>query len=205
MTWLGIPLSDYEQHMSLPSVGQAQMLASELAAAVAAHAARSVAVVGCAGGNGFERLASLPLERVVGIDINPAFIEAARSRHARVVRGLELHAADIESAPLEIAPVDLVFAGLVLEYVDVARAMHALRALCAVGAHLVCLLQLPSRSLPAVSDSPYASLQVLGDAMRLHQPAAVTEIGAAAGFTLESERRIVLPSGKEFSVLTFAP
>jgi SAM-dependent methyltransferase len=202
--WLGIPLSDYERHMALPGVGQAEMLSSELLTAVAAHRARSLAVIGCAGGNGFDRLASVALERVVGIDINPAFIEVARERHSASLHGLELYVGDI-GMPLEIAPVDVVFAGLVLEYVELAGAMRTLRALCrGDGGHLIALLQLASRSAPPVSPSPYTSLATLGECMRLHQPKAVIEAAERAGFRRESERKRVLPSGKEFSLLTFA-
>jgi hypothetical protein len=202
-SWLGIPLSEYEGHMALPGVGQAEMLSSELVSLAAAHHPRSVAIIGCAGGNGFDRLAPFALERLVGIDINPAFVEIARDRYAATIHGLELHAGDIE-VPLEIAPVDLVFAGLVLEYVDLARAMRTLRLLCTAGGHLIALLQLASRSLPAVSASPYTSLQALADCMRLHEPGTVALVAEQAGFRLESERKINLPSGKEFAALTFA-
>ena len=47
--WLTIPLEDYEAHMALPAVGQAQMLAEQLAILIERHAPASVAVMGCAG------------------------------------------------------------------------------------------------------------------------------------------------------------
>ena len=54
--WLDIPLADYEAHMALPSVGQAALLGDLFAATVEAHRPESVALIGCAGGNGFERI-----------------------------------------------------------------------------------------------------------------------------------------------------
>ena len=67
--WLTIPLADYEAHMALPQVGQAQLLADLFAAELHARSPSSVAVLGCAGGNGFERAPSTL--RVVGVDVAP--------------------------------------------------------------------------------------------------------------------------------------
>jgi hypothetical protein len=46
--WLTIPLEDYEAHMALPAVGQAQMLAEQLAILIERYAPASVAVMGAA-------------------------------------------------------------------------------------------------------------------------------------------------------------
>jgi hypothetical protein len=65
--WLDIPLADYEGHMALPQIAQARMLADELESAVRLHAPSSVAIIGCSGGNGFERLIGKTVERVAPI------------------------------------------------------------------------------------------------------------------------------------------
>jgi hypothetical protein len=62
--WLDIPLEDYEGHMALPEIVQAQLLADELESAVHSHAPSSVAIVGCSGGNGVERLIGTSIERI---------------------------------------------------------------------------------------------------------------------------------------------
>lgn len=67
--WLDIPLADYEAHMALPTVGQAQLIADELHSLVRAHSAGSVAIMGCAGGNGFDRVAEAGVSRVIGVDL----------------------------------------------------------------------------------------------------------------------------------------
>ena len=54
--WLTIPLSDYEGHMWMPSIGQADMLSSQFASLLAEFSPASVAVIGSAGGNGFDRV-----------------------------------------------------------------------------------------------------------------------------------------------------
>src|SRR5438309_637460 len=48
--WLQIPLTDYEGHMSLPYVAQADLLADLFGLALQRHLPDSVAVLGCAGG-----------------------------------------------------------------------------------------------------------------------------------------------------------
>ena len=55
--WLTIPLKNYEGHMALPDVGQAKMLAIEFDELLRTYAPISAALIGCAGGNGFEEAA----------------------------------------------------------------------------------------------------------------------------------------------------
>jgi hypothetical protein len=84
--WLDIPLGDYEAHMALPAIGQSQLIADELDILVRTYAPSSVAILGCAGGNGFERLIDTSVSRVVGIDINPQYIDVDVARTMSVLR-----------------------------------------------------------------------------------------------------------------------
>ena len=189
--------------MAHPEIGQAQMLADELEFSVRQHSPKSIAVIGCAGGSGLERLIGDVVERVVGIDINPSYVEAVRSRFGWRIPGLELHVADIQLALPKIAPVDLLFAGLILEYVDVPTTMSNFRMLCAPGGALVVILQAANSYTESVSPSPYKSIQLLAPAMRLLNQADVQEKAIAAGFLLASSRDVKLRSGKCFVVLSF--
>jgi SAM-dependent methyltransferase len=103
--WLRIPLDDYEGHMSLPEVGQAQMIAEQLDCSLERWAPASIAVVGCAGGNGLDTIARRTVERVVAVDVNPDYIERTRARHAHQLQGLELVCADVQSESLIYVPV----------------------------------------------------------------------------------------------------
>ena len=67
---------------SLPAVGQSQLTADQLEILVRSYSPSSVAILGCAGENGFERLVDTRVSRVVGVDINPRYIEEARQRYA---------------------------------------------------------------------------------------------------------------------------
>ena len=201
--WLSIPLAEYEGHMALPEIGQAEVLAAELEFVVRQYSPKSVAVIGCAGGNGLDRLVESGVERIVGIDINPAYVETVRRRFGSRIPGLELHVADIQSVLPHIASVDLIFAALILEYVDVPMTMRAFQKLCVPDGALVVTLQAASPNVEKTSPSPYKSIQLLAPAMRLLDQGDVQERAIAAGFSLASSRVVSLRSGKDFVVLCF--
>jgi hypothetical protein len=203
--WLDIPLADYEGHMALPEIAQARMLADELEGAVRLHTPSSVAIIGCSGGNGFERLISTTVERIVGIDINPTYVAAAWARFGTKLPQLALYVANIQDALPNIMPLEMIFAGLIFEYVNLRATMHNLRRLCAPGGTLVAVLQAPSAEAQAISPSPYRNLQRLGPAMRLRDTREVKGAAAEAGFAPAAKRNLTLPSGKSFSVLSFKP
>ena len=201
--WLKVPLEDYERHMDLPAIGQAMMLNEAMARSVHEFRPKSVAIAGCAGGNGIVRIAAMGVNRIVGIDLNAEYLAAVHRRLGYWVPGLELHLADIQTDVPDCAPVELVFAGLILEYVEVAATLQVLRALCVPGGALVIVLQRPSDTKPAVSKSPYTSLQTLESVLQLRDPDAVSAAAKLAGFTEHSKRCEVLESGKAFEILSF--
>ena len=201
--WLSIPLDEYEAHMALPAVAQADMLAEEVEIAVRQRIPASCAIVGCAGGNGFEELAVAGVRRIVGIDINSAYVAAARARHANLA-GLELHVADGEQPLRDCAPVELLFVGLVFEYLDAAAALATFSALCVPGGTLVVVLQGVVDGQAPVTPSPYTSLQSLAGRIALHDPHTLAAQADVAGFSLRRVRTRTLPSGKRFEILTLA-
>jgi SAM-dependent methyltransferase len=198
--WLAIPLADYEAHMALPQVGQAALLAELLATAVREHAPGSVAIFGCAGGNGFDRV---PLDtRLVGVDLNAEYIAAARERYGGR-SGLELHVADVTSAELPFAHVDLVYAALLFEHVEPAVALRRIAGKLTTRGVLVAVLQLPSAVHGEITPSPYRSLDVLAPTMRLVDPAALASTAAAEGYVSIGEAVATASGGKRFAVQTY--
>jgi SAM-dependent methyltransferase len=179
------------------------MLADELERAMRQHTPSSVAIIGCSGGNGFERLIGAVVERIVGIDINPTYVAAAQARFGTQLPKLALYVADIQGALPNIMPTELIFAGLIFEYVDLRATMHNLYRLCAPGGKLVAVLQAPSAEVKAVSPSPYRSLQRLAPAMQLRDARKVKRAAVEAGFASAMTRRLRLPSGKSFIVSSF--
>lgn len=197
--WLDIPLADYEGHMALPGVGQADMLATQFAQLLATWTPQSAAVIGCAGGNGFDRVRTEITKRVVGIDINPHYIQELAYRYAHRIPGLELYVRDIQGPLGAIRPVQLVYAALVMEYVEPAAALRNLGPLCGAGAILATVLQLPADT-PPIADSPFARLKDLAPALRLVEPAALAAMAAEQGLALLATRQITLSSGRQFAL-----
>lgn len=196
--WLEIPLEEYEGHMSLPSIGQAQMLADHFEEVLWRHRPRSVGIIGCAGGNGLERIVPGSVDRVVAVDINPGYVERARVRHAARLDGLHCYCADVQSDALQFEPVELIYAALLFEYVDMRSTLMTLKRNCRSGGALATVLQLPSADQHAVSQSPYRSVSLLAPAIRLAAPEELRGQAAAAGFADAGSESMVLASGKRF-------
>jgi SAM-dependent methyltransferase len=201
--WLHIPLADYEGHMASPAVAQAQLLSDVFAATLRQRRPASVAVLGCAGGNGFERVNPAITPRVVGVDVNPDYIRAARRRFADRLPGLELIVGDAQRETCSFEPVDLIFAGLLFEYVDIDATMARIAALLRPGGALASVAQLPDADVPAVTPTRYASLGALASIMRLAAPEKLTRAAAAHGLRETDAFTAAAAGGKQFRVQIF--
>jgi SAM-dependent methyltransferase len=164
---------------------------------------RSVAVIGCAGGNGFERIDPHPTERVVAIDLNPDYIDAVRRRYRDVFRSLELICVDIESSSLRFDAVDLIFAGLIFEYVDAAVVLPQLRDHLLPGGVLAAIVQLPASGKPVITRTRFSSLEKFASRMRLLPPEQLIGEARNASLRLESSIRIDPSTSKQFELLIF--
>jgi SAM-dependent methyltransferase len=201
--WLEIPLKDYEAHMSMGSVAQAQFLTQVLGKRVRALSPASVAILGCAGGNGFEQLQPRQVRRVVGVDINPDFIAAARNRHAGEFITLELLCRDFLTLGDDLEPVDFVYAGLVFEYVDHREGLSAITRFLKPDGHLSVVLQLPNDSMNAVTPTPYTTLNKLEGLLNFVPPRDLEFAAHAFGLRVRESNAITLPTGKSFHEFLF--
>lgn len=201
--WLEIPLSDYESHMSLPEVAQAQLLAGIFSEHLAVHSPGSVAVAGCAGGNGFDRIDPAVTRRVVGVDLNGQYLDATRARFGTQFKQLELVEGDIQSPMVAFAPVDMVYAALVLEYVDAGVALGRMREWLNPRGTLVTVVQLPAGDLPAVTTSQFGSLNVLETVMQFVAPEQLHATAERNGLRSVSSATRQTPCGKRFEIQQF--
>jgi hypothetical protein len=201
--WLQIPLDELEGHLALPHVAQAQLLADVFEDLLKRYSPESLAVLGCAGGNGFERIATDVTKRVVGADLNPEYIERLRARFQDHLPGLETFVGDIQTESITFAPVDLVFAALLFEYVDVDLVLQRIRSLLKAGGLLGTVVQLPQATSPAVTPSPFASLQALAAILQLVPPERLRSRAQAHGYEEIESRWVESPAGKRFQVQVF--
>jgi 2-polyprenyl-3-methyl-5-hydroxy-6-metoxy-1,4-benzoquinol methylase len=201
--WLTLPLAEYEGHMSAPNVGQAALLAGVLANALRRLRPVSVAVIGCAGGSGFDRIDPRQVGRVVGVDINPDYLAIARTRYSARFKELELHCADIAAPHFSVEPVEFIYAALVLEYVDASPALRNLAAACAHGGHLITLSQRPSKSMGSVTSTDFTRVQTLSAVLEFVDPRDLEAMAHGAGFELRGAATVSSVAGKDFALHTF--
>ena len=201
--WYAIPLSDYEAHMDLPTVGQAALIADEFARLLDCYKPSSASVLGCAGGNGLDRVAGTTVRRLVAVDINPDYVATTLARYRERIDGMEVVVADVQNDAKVFEPVGLVFAALLFEHVDLERSLQFVRRHCQSDGIFVALLQLPGANTAEVTPSPYVSLQALSTIMRLVPPAELRQQAAKADFLHITSKSISASGGKSFALEIF--
>ena len=195
--WLDIPLADYEGHMDSVEVQQLGVLSDLFAEALAVRRPASVAILGVAGGNGLERIDGDTTVRVIGLDLNPLYLDSVRRRFGDL-SGLELHCVDLCEQIVELPQVELVHAALIFEHAGVDRCLDNAISLVADQGALAVVLQLPAMSGHDVGRTGFASIQRLAPHFSLIDPVALCKTLVARSFRLVSETRRSLPAGKEF-------
>jgi methyltransferase family protein len=207
--WLKIPLQEYEGHMSAANVRQLDALSALFAIALRTFRPLSVAVLGVAGGNGLEQIDSTVTKRVIGLDIQPEYLRAVRTRHAQLP-GLELCCADLceDNVLLDAfanAPVQLVHAALLFEHTGLAAALD--NALAVVAPHGVfsVVLQLRSAEASDVTATEFPSMQTLRDEFALIDVQEFCRKLELKDFRLIGEHQHSLPGGKALWMGFFRP
>ena len=186
--------------MALPEVGQAQALGNLMASVLKEFTPTSLAVIGCSTGNGFEHIDHARTHRVLGVDINAAYLSILKARFAGKIPHLELIEADISEPGLQFAPVSMVFAALVFEYVNVAVALNNILRCLAPGAVLVTVLQLASTQSAPVTATRFKSLELLAPIMNLVAPPEFSCMCNEIGLQQIKSDAIPLKKGKAFFV-----
>ncbi len=200
--WLDIPLADYEQHMDAPAVAQAAMLADRLHELVDACAPLSLALLGSAGGNGLDRVNPSVTRRMVAVDLNADYLETCRARYGTRFASFEPVHCDLSSGLPFTQPVELVYVGLILEYLNVDAFLEYAPLLVTEGGRISFVFQDPDRQQGAVTSSGVTSVQALKSA---HIPVNVTELIdrlLAQGMVVEDRRGVATAPGKSFTLLT---
>lgn len=192
--WLHIPAPDYEAHMQ--SAGQSAVLRDFFARTYAEVRPRRLAILGCTTGDDFAHVDPEVTELTVGVDLNTAFLEIARSRFPAGGGRLELVCGDVMEVALPGGPFDLVVAALLLEYVDPACFFRRAAGWLAEGGTCLVVSQEPAPHLPAVTATGYRSLEALKDCMTLRTATEVEALAAGAGLRMVDRAGVTSASGK---------
>ena len=200
--WEEIALSDYENHMSLDSVYQLQRLSQVMKEQLFSCPAKSVMILGIAGGNGLEHIGEVDFEAVYGVDINRDYLAACAERYQRLKSVFKPICADLTKENPSLPHADLLIADLLVEYIGLTSFQQAVKQ---VEPRLVSVVIQINTGEGFVSDSPY--LHAFDRISEVHHQmeeaaltAAMSEIGYAKKLIAEHE----LPNGKKLVRLDFA-
>ncbi len=197
--WLTIPASEYEAHMGDPNVDQLQFLGRILGEALEAYRPESVAVLGCATGNGFERIDLAATKKIFGIDINKQYLEIASKRHSHRLEGLSLVCSDLFHWKPSAEVFDLVYAALIFEYLEPELLLERIQRSLKPDGKLVVVFQLANYG-GAVSCAGYSGLRSLEETISLVEPESFRDSARSADLAELEGRVEQLESGKSFYV-----
>lgn len=200
--WLNIPASDYEDHMNSPKVDQLSFLANNFKESLEHYDCDTVALLGCATGNGLKHIKSERTSRVTAVDINPEYLKILRERYGNSIPGLEVIQDNLESCTLEDQAYSLIFTGLVFEYLEPLTLLKKIAKWLQFEGVLVTVLQLAAKG-SSVTKTSYASLESLKSIMSLIDPVQFKCIAADAGLREIEEKFMILDTGKSFYIGTY--
>jgi len=199
--WLSIPLDAYEGHMDLPQVGQLAFLRQTLQVSLQRLQPSSFLYLGAASGNGLEAVDPEITRQVMAVDINPDYLQAAKNRYAANLPQLETLVVDLQEDISALSgEYDLIYAGLLFEYLPPAGLLNKVADWLTSDGQLLVVLQEENCQLPEVSPSPFTCLQSLGSIMQLVPVEEFSHWAEKAGLRELRGQKMTLDSGKCFYI-----
>jgi len=150
--WKSIKLSDYENHMSLDTVKQLQVLNSMMKEQLSIYPVNNVMILGIAGGNGLEHIDTEKYSIVYGIDVNYEYLQEVQKRYKKLNGILKCLCLDLITETVELPASDLIIANLLIEYIGYECFQKAVRQVN--PEYVSCGIQINIDD-EFVSDSPY--------------------------------------------------
>lgn len=200
--WLHIPAEDYENHMSAENVGQLQALNAITKSKLEHLRPISLAILGCATGNGFEHVNNQVTKLVYGIDINQQYLGVARERYANKIDDFRPLLADLNTDEVEVSDIDLTIAALVFEYLDLSVAIPKIKKIMACDGTLIVILQHAVKS-DFVSDTNIESIKSLTSISKTISEFDFSAKAAKYGLIKINNETYNLNEHKAFKILTF--
>lgn len=199
--WENINLNDYENHMSLDSVYQLQVLNEMMREQFATYDMESIMLLGVAGGNGLEHIDTNRIKKVYGVDVNQNFLAECVNRYSSLGEVFEPICVDLLTDDLRLPQSDFLVANLLVEYIGYDCFQKVVKLVA--PEYVSCIIQINTGS-SFVSDSPYLHAFDCLETVhhQMEEDALVngmTEIGYRKVERLEQE----LPNGKKFERLDF--
>ncbi len=210
--WHDIKPNDYDAHMAHPNVAQIQMLNKIvkeqfelLSQEQRLHSC--VAILGITNGNGLEHIIPCGIAKVIGIDINEAFLKECKARFADIKSRVNLYQLDLmvdTTKSIEIlSQCDLIIANLLIKHIHLNNFIKIIDGLSKRRRIVSCVIQVNPDGV-AVSRSGFE--HVFDEIARLREEEneeLVTQSMIEKGFTLTNRKIYTLPNGKLFIRLDY--
>ncbi len=194
--WESVSLEDYEDHMSLDSVRQLQVLSEIMRCQFFEHFVSSVVIFGIAGGNGLEHVPLGQIQKVYGIDVNKDYLIAATERHPELDSILECLRFDLRYYPEKVPKAELVLANLVVEYIGYEAFKADVQS--ADPQYVSCVVQINSDDDSWVSDSPLVhKFDRLDEIHQVVEPQELKDQMAQIGYYAVKDYEYATPNGKK--------
>lgn len=198
--WKTVPASEYDGHMNHPAVDQQRFLADFFEETLRETNSRSVLLAGCATGNGLERVVNRPNVSVTAMDINRAFLEQVQGKFSTASNISTCEGSVEEAIP---GSYDLIFAGLILEYVHVPTVFKQFISAINERGTLAVVIQLHSPIHTSITPTGFESLGRIDPIMNHLDPDEVVRYAHEVGLQAVFEKTVTLASGKKFVLFRF--
>lgn len=210
--WYNIKPNDYDAHMSHMNVGQTQMLnriIKEQFEIIPANKRSNscVAILGITNGNGLEHINSCTIGRVIGIDINQAFLDECKTRYSSLTQRLDLYRldlmAEIADAISVLSQCDLIIANLLIEHIHLENFSKIIAGLPRHKQVVSCVIQVnPDGVIASTSGIEH----VFDDVVKQIEEENENVLSLSmkdCGYSLSNKTAYNLPNGKYFIRLDY--
>ena len=199
--WEKIELSDYENHMSLESVYQLQVLNQMMGEQFEAYDVDTIMILGIAGGNGLEHIDKSKIKKVYGVDVNRDFLAECKKRYEALGDVLEIICADLSDEHLQLPHSGLLVADLLVEYIGYESFQRIVGLV--KPSYVSCIIQI-NTGKSFVSDSPYLhAFDCLEEVHHQMDEQSLTAFMSQIGYVLKHTVEQMLPNGKKFVRLDY--
>ncbi len=199
--WEKIELSDYENHMSLESVYQLQVLNQMMREQFETYDVNTIMILGIAGGNGLEHIDRNKIKKVYGVDVNQDFLAECKKRYEALGEVLETIRADLSDEHLQLPHSGLLVANLLVEYIGYECFQRVVKLVKTL--YVSCIIQINTGE-SFVSDSPYVhAFDCLEEVHHQMDEKSLTDCMSQIGYGLKYTVEQLLPNGKKFVRLDF--
>ncbi len=158
--------------------------------------------MGCSTRNGLEHINPLITQNVFAIDFNQEYLKIVEQRFSRKINGLKILKTDLNIDELQISNIDLIFAGLILEYIEIENVLPKIAITLSNNGTLAIVIQ-KSQINYFVTKTHYKSLEKLSATSKEIEESDIQDILITSNIELKYKEEIILTKDKTFIFLIF--